>query len=130
MGRDADLQSAELPNRHPIALPNRGARVRTGKDATLMLPGSRRRLVGRDDEVAKLDLLLDSIGRGESGAVCLVGEPGVGKTSLIAEVLAHGGERGSRTLSGRAAEFESDVPFAVLVDALEDPLTSLPPEAL
>jgi DNA-binding CsgD family transcriptional regulator/tetratricopeptide (TPR) repeat protein len=92
-----------------------------------MLSGSRRsrRLVGRDAELAELGLLLDALGRGENGAVYVIGEPGIGKTSLIAEVLARGDERGYLTLSGRAAEFESDVPFAVFVDAIEHPLASL-----
>src|SRR5438874_70523 len=131
MGRWADLQSAELPKHHPIALPKRGDRVRTGKEATLMLPGSRRRrLVGRGAELEELGLLLDGLGRGKNGAVYVTGEPGIGKTSLIAEVLVRADERGYRTLSGRAAEFESDVPFAVFVDALERPLASLGHEGL
>jgi predicted ATPase len=96
-----------------------------------MLSGSRRsRLVGRNTEVAKLVLLLDALGKGESGAVYVTGEPGIGKTSLIAEVLVRGDERGYRTLSGRAAEFEADLPFAVIVDALERPLASLGHEDL
>jgi DNA-binding NarL/FixJ family response regulator len=97
-----------------------------------MLSGSRRspRLVGRNAELAKLVLLLDALGKGESGAVYVTGEPGIGKTSLIAEVLVRGDERGYRTLSGRAAEFEADVPFAVFVDALERPLASLGHEGL
>jgi predicted ATPase len=92
-----------------------------------MLSGSRRnrRLVGRDAELAELDLLLDALGKGENGAVYLIGEPGIGKTSLIAEVLVRADERGYQTLSGRAAEFESDVPFAVFVDALDRPFASL-----
>jgi DNA-binding CsgD family transcriptional regulator len=93
----------------------------------LMLSGSRRSrgLVGRGAELAELGLLLDALGRGENGAVYLTGEPGIGKTSLIAELLVRADERGFRTLSGRAAEFESDVPFAVFVDALERPFASL-----
>lgn len=97
-----------------------------------MLSGSRRsrRLVGRGAELADLDLLFDALGRGENGAVYFIGEPGIGKTSLIAEVLVRGDDRGYRTLSGRAAEFESDVPFAVFVDALERPVASLGHEGL
>src|SRR2546425_5331587 len=97
-----------------------------------MLSGSRRsrRLVGRGAELAELGQVLDALGRGENGAVCVTGEPGIGKTSLMAEVLVRADERGYRTLSGRAAEFESDVPFAVFVDALERPLASLGHEGL
>ena len=68
---------------------------------------------------------LGALGKGEDGAVCIIGEPGIGKTSLIAEALALADEHGYRTLSGRAAEFESDVPFGVFVDALERHVASL-----
>ena len=49
----------------------------------------------------------------------LLGEPGIGKTSLISEVLLRSVERDYGTLSGRAAEFERDMPFAVIAAALE-----------
>src|SRR5947209_7520281 len=60
-----------------------------------MLSGSRRsrRLVGRGAELAELGQVLDALGRGENGAVCVTGEPGIGKTSLIAEVLVRADER-------------------------------------
>src|SRR5436190_7036497 len=97
-----------------------------------MLSGSRpsRRFVGRGAELAELVLLLDAVGKGENGAVYITGEPGIGKTSLIAEVLARADFQGFRTLTGRAAEFESDVPFAVFVDALERPVASLGDEGV
>lgn len=97
----------------------------------MTLSGSRRkRLVGRGAELAELGLLLDGLRKGDNGAVYVTGEPGIGKTSLIAELLVRADERGYRTLSGRAAEFESDLPFAVFVDALERPLASLEHEGL
>src|SRR4051794_41456245 len=89
-----------------------------------------RKLVGRGAELAELDAVVGALGKGEHGAVYLTGEPGIGKTSLVAEALARGEARGYRTLSGRAAEFESDVPFAVFVDALEACVTSLGHEGL
>ena len=97
-----------------------------------MRSGSRRsrRLVGRGAELAEIDLLLDALGKGEHGVVYLVGEPGIGKTSLISEALVRAHERGYRTLTGRAAEFESDVPFAVFVDALERPVAELEERSL
>src|SRR3954452_22909420 len=76
-------------------------------------------LVGRDRELALLELMLDGVGRGQSGAVCITGEPGIGKTSLTAAVLERAAAHGYVSASGRAAEFETDVPFAVLVEALD-----------
>ncbi|MEA2450382.1 MAG: hypothetical protein QOG63_2314, partial [Thermoleophilaceae bacterium] len=42
---------------------------------------------------------------------------------LVAEALRRADRRGYRTLAGRATEFESDLPFAVFVDALDDALS-------
>src|SRR5947209_6799759 len=73
----------------------------------------RRRLVGREAELAVLHDALDDLGEGVGGAVFLAGEAGIGKSALIAELLACSVERGYRTLSAGAGEFESDVPLAV-----------------
>jgi DNA-binding CsgD family transcriptional regulator/tetratricopeptide (TPR) repeat protein len=79
----------------------------------------RRALVGREAELTAVEGLLGALATGESGVLFLVGEPGIGKTALIGEVLERGRERGYQVLSGRAAEFERDLPFGVFADALE-----------
>jgi DNA-binding CsgD family transcriptional regulator/tetratricopeptide (TPR) repeat protein len=60
--------------------------------------------------------------------VVLSGEPGVGKTALIGEVLGRGRKRGYQALSTRASEFERDLPFAAFADALEGVVGSLAAE--
>src|SRR2546427_12116010 len=89
-----------------------------------------KRLVGRDPELAALELALKELDEGRSGAVYIAGEPGIGKTALIAELLRRSKDRGHRTLSGRGAEFESSLPFAVFSDALERGLGPLEAEDL
>lgn len=69
--------------------------------------------------------MLRAVGEGESAVVVLSGEPGIGKTALIAEVLARARDGGYEVFGGRAAEFEQDLPFAVFVDALADEVESL-----
>ncbi len=85
-----------------------------------------RPLVGRDSEVERLEALLDGL---EADAPALLaqvsGEPGIGKSRLLAEVSERADDRGWLTLTGRAAEFEADLPFGVVVDALDDYLGSL-----
>ena len=85
-------------------------------------------MVGREVELDAFDAVLSSLEAGESAVVVLSGEPGVGKTTLIREVLARGGSRGHQTLSARASEFETDLPFAAFTDALTDAVDSLAPE--
>ena len=71
--------------------------------------------------------MLDAVPGGSAPVVEVVGEPGIGKTSLLGELCARAEERGHLVLSGRAAEFERDLPFGVFVDALDDYLGSLQP---
>ena len=83
-----------------------------------------RKLVGRDVELGAVEDLLRALGAGQGGALYLAGEPGIGKTALIGEALARSRQRGYLTLSGRAAEFELELPFGVFTDALEPHLRS------
>ena len=55
---------------------------------------------------------------------------GIGKSRLLAELCRRGEERGFLVLDGRAAEFEQDIPFGVIVDALNDHAGSLEPSVL
>ncbi len=84
-------------------------------------------LVGRADELGSLEQALDEPGRGCSGAIELIGEPGIGKTRLLRELAARAELRGQLVLAGSASELEHDLPFAVLVNALDEYLASLGP---
>ena len=53
----------------------------------------------------------------------MAGEPGVGKTALIAELCARAD--GWQVLTGRGTEFEADVPFGIFADALDDAVAAL-----
>ena len=87
-------------------------------------------LVGRVDELDSLERLLDELDRGSPGAIEVAGEPGIGKTRLLRELAARAEGRGHRVLGGSATEFEHDLPFSVFVDALDEYLCGLDPEAL
>src|SRR5918994_7457402 len=47
-------------------------------------------IVGREDEVARLRAALDAARSGHPTVVLVLGEPGVGKSSLLATALAGG----------------------------------------
>jgi DNA-binding CsgD family transcriptional regulator len=79
-------------------------------------------LVGRRDVLRVLREALDEAAGGTFQFLGLVGEPGVGKTRLLGELARAAEERRSATLWGRAAEFEQQTPFGVVVDALDDQL--------
>src|SRR5215467_2359895 len=82
-------------------------------------------LVGRASELAELDRGLDRLGAGKPWFVQIAGEPGIGKSRLLLELARRAEARGYLVLAGRAAEFEQDLPFAVLRDACNDYLGSI-----
>ena len=86
--------------------------------------------MGRTREVAELDLALDRLAADSPWSVQIVGEPGIGKSRLLAELSRRAQARGYLVLRGRAAEFELDVPFAVVLDALNDYFGTLEPAFL
>ena len=83
-------------------------------------------LVGREMELGTVDRVLDLLDRRQGGWLDVVGEPGIGKSALLAELGTRADDRGCLVLGGRGAEYERDVPFGALVDALDDYLASLP----
>ncbi|WP_301176416.1 ATP-binding protein [Actinomadura geliboluensis] len=90
-------------------------------------------LVGRRDALREIDRALDAA-EGGYGFVALVGEPGAGKTRLLNELADGAIARKLPFVAGRAAEFEQEMPFGAVVDALDDRLEEhsldLPPAAL
>ena len=87
-------------------------------------------LVGRAAELDALELELERVERREPGAVLVLGEPGIGKTSLLAELADRADARGCVVLSGSASELELDLPFWLFVDALDEYSAGLDPRRL
>jgi DNA-binding CsgD family transcriptional regulator len=84
----------------------------------------KRGLVGREAELGVVEGLVRALRNGQGGALYVAGEPGIGKTALLGEGLERSRQHGCLTLSGRAAELELELPFAVFTDALEHHLRS------
>jgi DNA-binding CsgD family transcriptional regulator len=76
--------------------------------------------------LGRVEAMLDRASK-EAAVLAVVGEPGIGKTTLLSELCRRGDERGALVLDGRCAEFDLDAPFGVFVDALDDYLRSLNP---
>jgi len=79
-------------------------------------------LVGREHELAELDRALGRLANRQPWVIQLVGETGIGKSRLLAELAQRAEARRCLVLIGRAAEFEQDVPFGAVIDALNDHL--------
>ena len=70
-------------------------------------------LLGRDAEIELLASLLDGI-QGGGGALVLYGEPGIGKSRLLAAAAALARERGFTVLSTTGVQSEAHLAFAGL----------------
>ena len=76
-------------------------------------------LVGRDEERASLFRLLDEAASASlERIVLLTGEPGLGKSRLLAELIAEARRRGGTVLAGCAYEAEGARPYGPWIDAL------------
>ncbi|RKQ87605.1 regulatory LuxR family protein [Solirubrobacter pauli] len=71
-------------------------------------------MVGRTDEQAHLEALIDAAREGRSGALLLHGPPGIGKTELLRHAVARA--EGFVLLQARGLESESGIPFAGLAE--------------
>jgi len=76
-------------------------------------------LIGRDQEIARLRTMLADAASGQGGVVLFIGEAGVGKTRLVAELASETIKMNGRLLIGRAHESEQILPFGPWVDALQ-----------
>jgi class 3 adenylate cyclase len=83
-------------------------------------PGERGPLVGREEEVATLGQALDTLHRGIGGVVVLVGEAGLGKTRLIAELrrMAEGTIGTEFWLESRGVSYDSVRPMALIMQRI------------
>jgi predicted ATPase/DNA-binding SARP family transcriptional activator len=77
--------------------------------------------VGRQSELKTLGAALDDVtGRRLARVAVVTGEPGIGKTTLVAEIKARAEEKGATVLTGEAFEAESGRPYGPWVEALRD----------
>lgn len=87
-------------------------------------------LVGRGNEMCLLESLLDECGSGSGRVAAILGEPGIGKTRLLADLMARAELLGHLVLTGAASKFERDLPFSIFVDTLDEYLEGLGPGLL
>jgi hypothetical protein len=82
-------------------------------------------LIGRDSELSRLSRLVDPPPTGSHVHV-LLGEPGMGKTVLLAEATRRAGAAGLRVLAVTGRESERDLAFAGLHQVLRPVLDDVP----
>ena len=81
-------------------------------------------LVGRDAEVGLIDGLIEGV-RARGAALVISGEPGIGKSALVATAALRSTERGIRVLKATGLEAEARLAFAGLHQLLRPVLAGL-----
>jgi DNA-binding CsgD family transcriptional regulator len=75
-------------------------------------------LLGRETAVERLSAMLDSA-RSQGGAIALVGDPGIGKSALVAAAVEQAAQRGMTVLKTSGVQSETNLPFAGLAQMLQ-----------
>ncbi len=75
-------------------------------------------LVGRTRELAVIENALDAVATGAGRFVAIAGEPGVGKSRLLAELRRSRGARGPRWLEGRAISIGRTVSYLPFLEVI------------
>ena len=76
-------------------------------------------LLERDAELSLADSLLDRAPAGDGGLLILAGEPGIGKTRLLAAVRRRADSLGFAVLAARGSELERELGFGVVRQLFE-----------
>src|SRR6201996_713744 len=75
-------------------------------------------LVGRDSESARLTELVKKLSVGHGGSVLIEGEPGIGKSALVRNVVAEAPDAGCQVFWGAGDELGQALPLVPFLDGL------------
>ena len=75
-------------------------------------------LIGRDSELAMLDVLVTDAAAGRGSPMLIEGEPGIGKSSLVRSAVARAADAGCQVFWGAGDELGQPLPLLPLLEAL------------
>jgi len=94
-------------------------------------PMYRRAFVGREAELQRLQHVYDAATSGQGSLAMVVGEPGIGKTSVCEQLATYATIRGGKTLVGHCYEEGSlSLPYLPFVEAMRSYVLAREPEGL
>ncbi len=85
-------------------------------------------LRGRVPELALLAATAETVAVGSGRVLVVEGEPGTGRSAVLAHAAAHAAERGLEVLTARGGDLERDLTFGVARQLLESRLRRAPEE--
>jgi class 3 adenylate cyclase len=143
-GETYDLVSGTVESRHvgPVTVKGKATPVEAyevlGRSGTLRsvrgIAGLVSPMVGRDAELARLVEALGPVRSGIGRGARVMGEPGIGKSRLLAELRGVAEAEGFGWVEARTVSYGRDLPLHLAIDlvrafcGLPDPLESIPVE--
>lgn len=112
----AEVVALDSPPATPMTIVTAEQPAQAGVPPGLRLDEDRR-FVGRVDELQQAVAMLDDPGGHGARSLWILGEPGIGKTTLAAEIARRAHSQGAALLYGRCDE-DLPVPYQPFVDAL------------
>ncbi len=114
----------ELESLGPVEVKGKSAPVVThrvlGAKTTRIAGRESARLTGRDRELTTLSANVDDLRRGVGHAIAIVGETGLGKTRLLAELKLRLVDTEIEWPEARARSYDTSTPYAAFVALLEE----------
>jgi class 3 adenylate cyclase len=89
-----------------------------GAAQTRGLAGLHSPMIGRDAEIARLEQVFGVARAGQGRVACIIGEPGMGKSRLLAELRAsvEKSDPAARWIEGRCLSYGESMPYHLLLD--------------
>ncbi len=75
------------------------------------------KLYGREEEIRILKDVINKIGHNKVKLTLISGYPGIGKTSIVNEIINDVIDKGGRFISGKFEQFERNVPYSAIITA-------------
>ncbi len=93
------------------------------------IPSQTMPFVGREREYAQLIERLKNVASGTGGVVLIEGEPGIGKSRLVEEVVRTAQNQGVVVLLSKCYEIEQRMPYQTVIDLVYQALFDCPSES-
>jgi len=92
--------------------------LKVGGTRTRGLVGVRTAMVGRDTQLARLEEIFGVVRARQGRVACVLGDPGIGKSRLLAELRAsvERTDGSVRWIEGRSLSFAETMPYQLLLD--------------
>ncbi len=113
-----EVRELELKGKRRPVRARRVAGIQAGARRQRGVPGVETHLVGRSREVGVGREALEALRGGRGGVLVVSGDPGIGKTRLLAELRALAERDGMRWLEGRCVSYGESLPYSPFRDLL------------